>query len=44
MTKKLYKKDGRGGVWITSGLCNVMLLKFHLDWTFSGGSWDTQLG
>jgi hypothetical protein len=31
MTKKLYKKDGGGGVWITSGLRNVTLLKFHLD-------------
>jgi hypothetical protein len=30
MTKKLYKKDGGGGVWIISGLCNVTLLNFIL--------------
>jgi hypothetical protein len=29
--KKLYKIDGGGGVLASIGLCNVMLLKFHLD-------------
>jgi hypothetical protein len=30
MTKKLYKRDGGGGVWITFGLRNVTLSKFIL--------------